>query len=95
VGCVVIGASFDTPADNKAFAEAQSFGFELLSDVDRRVGEAYEVVRPEQDRYRDFPRRVSYLIDPAGVIRRAYTVADVAGHADQVLNDVALFSGRR
>lgn len=53
------------------------------------------MVRPEQDRYRDFPRRVSYLIDPAGVIRRAYTVADVAGHADQVLNDVALFSGRR
>jgi peroxiredoxin Q/BCP len=67
----------------------------LLSDVDRKTGEAYEVVRPEQERYRDFPRRVSYLIDPAGVIRRAYTVADVAGHADHVLHDVALLSGHR
>jgi peroxiredoxin Q/BCP len=91
----VIGASFDTPADNEAFADAQNFGFSLLSDVDRQVGEAYQVVRPEQERYRDFPRRVSYLIDPAGIIRRAYTVADVAGHAAQVLLDVALLSGRQ
>jgi peroxiredoxin Q/BCP len=91
----VIGASFDSPADNKVFAEAQNFGFSLLSDVDRRVGEAYQVVRPEQERYRDFPRRVSYLIDPAGIIRRAYTVADVAGHADQVLHDVAVLADRR
>ena len=53
------------------------------------------MLRPEQERYRDFPLRVSYLIDPAGVIRRAYTVADVAGHADHVLHDVALLSGRR
>lgn len=33
-------------------------------------------------------RRVSYLIDPDGVIRRAYTVTDAAGHADEVLRDL-------
>jgi len=32
---------------------------------------------------------VSYLIDPDGVIRRAYTVTDTAGHAAEVLADLA------
>ncbi len=66
----------------------------LLSDVDHRVGEAYQVLRPDGGRYRDFPRRLSYLIDPDGVIRRAYSVADVAGHADQVLHDLSLLNRR-
>ena len=89
VDCVVLGASFDTPAENKAFADDQGFEYQLLSDVDRSVGTAYEVVRPAGDQYEAMPMRVSYLIDPEGVIRRAYSVTDVAGHADAVLADVA------
>jgi len=87
--CTVLGASFDTPAENKAFADAQEFAFPLLSDVDRTVGERYEATREGDDQYASFPRRVSYLIDPAGVIRRSYTVSDVAGHADEVLRDLS------
>jgi peroxiredoxin Q/BCP len=86
--CVVLGASFDTVADNKAFADAQRFGYPLLSDVDRRVGAAYEVTRDADDQYASAPLRISYLIDPRGIIRRAYAVADVAGHAQQVLDDL-------
>jgi peroxiredoxin Q/BCP len=91
--CVVLGASFDTPAENKAFADEQGFAYQLLSDVDRSVGTAYEVVRPAGDQYETFPMRVSYLIDPEGVIRRAYAVSDVAGHADAVLADLAALRG--
>ena len=69
---MVIGISFDTPADNKLFAEAQEFGFSLLSDVDQHVGRLYEVRRDDDDQYTEFPRRISYLIDPAGVIRRVF-----------------------
>jgi peroxiredoxin Q/BCP len=85
---VVLGASFDVPADNKAFADAQQFGFRLLSDVDRRVGVAYEVVRPPGDQYAEFPMRIAYLIDPDGTVRRSYSVSDVAGFADSVLEDL-------
>jgi len=85
----VLGASFDTPEENKAFADAQGFGFPLLSDVDRNVGRAYEVVRAPDERYADFPERRSYLIDPDGVIRRVYSVTDVTAHADEVLADLA------
>jgi len=86
---MVLGVSFDTPTDNKAFAAAQEFGFPLLSDVDRAVGTRYEVMRDDDDQYVAFPRRLSYLIDPEGVIRRSYLVSDVAGHADEVLRDLS------
>ncbi len=85
---VILGASFDTPAENLAFAEAQQFPYALLSDVDRAVGALYDAVRGPGEQYGDFPRRISYLIDPAGVIRRAYDVTDVAGHASAVLGDL-------
>lgn len=41
------------------------------------------------DPYPDFPKRISYLIDPEGVIRRSYEVTDVDRHADEVLADLA------
>jgi peroxiredoxin Q/BCP len=84
----VLGASFDTPEENKAFATAQRFGFALLSDTDRGVGREYEVVREPGDPYPEFPMRIAYLIDPDGVIRRGYQVTDVAGFAGQALEDL-------
>jgi thioredoxin-dependent peroxiredoxin len=84
----VLGASFDTPEENRVFAEAESFDFRLLSDGDRSVGRAYDAVRPDDDPLASLPLRVSYLIDPEGVIRRAYAVTDTAGHAAEVLGDL-------
>jgi thioredoxin-dependent peroxiredoxin len=86
--CVILGASFDTPADNLAFAEAQQFPFRLLSDTDRSVGAAYGVVRDPDDRYAAFPKRHSFLIDPDGVLRLTYMVSDVEHHAAEVLADL-------
>ena len=38
---MIIGASFDSPADNKKFAEKFHFNFPLLCDTDRTIGTAY------------------------------------------------------
>ena len=89
----MVGISFDQPADNKAFAEAQGFGFALLSDVDKRVGAAYEVLREPDDKFAGFSQRLSYLIAPDGVIRRSYVVSDAGGHAEVVLGDLADLRG--
>lgn len=86
--CVILGASFDTVAENLAFAEGQRLPFRLLSDVDRSMGAAYDVVRPAGDRLSAYPERVAYLIDPQGRIARSYAVSDVAGHAELVLADL-------
>ncbi len=85
---MILGASFDTPDENLAFANNQKFPYRLVSDVDRTVGAAYEVTRTPDEKYAEFARRYAYLIGPAGVIRVAYDVTDVAAHADAVLADI-------
>jgi peroxiredoxin Q/BCP len=91
---VVLGASFDTVEENRAFAEAQEFGYQLLSDVTREVGEAYGVKKAPDEQWADFPKRLTFLIDPDGVVRKVYEVTDVASHPQQVLDDVrALAAG--
>ncbi len=87
---VILGISYDTPDDNRAWAEKHRFPFQLLSDEDRSVAGAYGAVRHPDDASPGRPRRITYVIDPAGVIRLSYRVAsaDIAGHADRVLADV-------
>lgn len=87
--CSVIGMSFDTVSENKAWAERQGFEFRLLSDVDHTVGRTYEVEREPDDQYAAFPLRVSYLVDPYGIIRKTFAVSGVADHAGSVLDLLA------
>jgi peroxiredoxin Q/BCP len=81
--------SFDTRQDNRGFAEQQSFPFPLLSDVERVAGQAYETVRHPDEPSPQFAKRRTYLIDPDGIVRKAYRVTDISSHADQVLADLA------
>jgi peroxiredoxin Q/BCP len=85
---VILGISFDTPEENKAFKEAQGFPYQLLSDTDFATGEAYGARKGPEEQWRDFAMRKTYLIDPAGVVRRVYEVQDVSTHPDQVLADI-------
>jgi peroxiredoxin Q/BCP len=84
--------SFDTPAEQKRFADEQGFPYRLLCDTDRSVGAAYEAVRGPDEKYPDFPRRITYLIDPAGTIAATYDLeasgADLSSHASEVLADL-------
>ena len=81
----MLGISFDTPAENRAFQEKFAFPFDLLSDVDRKVGLAYGAADAADAQY---PARISYLIDPEGRIRKVYAQVDPAGHAAEVLADL-------
>lgn len=59
------------------------------------MGEAYKAVRtPDMDYHEaGIPRRISYLIDPDGVIAVAYDLeasgGDLAEHSAAVLADIA------
>ncbi|HZA41965.1 MAG TPA: redoxin domain-containing protein [Actinomycetota bacterium] len=74
-------------------AERYGFPFRLLSDEDRTVGEAYETKRAPEERGAGSPKRRTYLIDPEGVIRKAYRVTNVDAHPDEVLTDVRALAG--
>lgn len=86
----ILGISYDTTEDNRAWAESMGFEFSLLSDTDRRVGAAYGVQRPPDDRFAAYPERATFVIDPAGTVRLAYLVpgSEIDGHASQVLEDL-------
>lgn len=88
-GCDILGISFDTPEDNRAFKQEHDFPFPLLSDSTKEVGRAYQAVRDPDDKFADYPLRISYLIDPDGKIVRNYAVSDPGGHAAVVLADLA------
>jgi thioredoxin-dependent peroxiredoxin len=80
--------SFDRPEENRAFAQKFGFPYRMLSDVDRTIGERYETKRHPQEKNQRRPKRRTYLIDPEGLIRKAYRVGDVATHPDEVLADL-------
>ena len=88
---MVVGASFDTVEEQKAFADEQGFTYSLLSDLDRVMGAAYEAVRPADDPIAAFPFRYSYLIAPDGTIAATYDLNSsqtLDEHADEVLADI-------
>lgn len=88
-GCSIVGISFDSPEDNAAFRAAHQFPFDLLSDEDQTIGRDYDVRRSSDDPFVDYPKRISYLIDPDGLIAKSYEVDDPAGHGAEVLVDLA------
>ncbi len=87
-GAKILGISYDSPEDNNAFHQDRGLPFPLLSDSDRSIGAAYGAQRGPDEAFADFPKRVSYLIDPDGVILKAYEVDDPAGHGAEVYADL-------
>jgi peroxiredoxin Q/BCP len=70
------------------FAEENDFPYSLLCDVDRTVGRAYGIERPSDDPFPDYPRRVTFLIDPEGNVAKVYEVTEAGAHPDEVLADL-------
>lgn len=68
---------------NKAFAEKFDFPYKLLCDTDRAVGVAYGAA---EDAKAGAARRISYLIDPKGVIKHVWPKVETKTHAEDVLS---------
>lgn len=98
-GAHIVGLSFDSHEDNCTFAEGEGFQFPLLSDPSHAVGQEYDVERPEGADFSQFPFRYTYLVDPEGIIRRAYDVGmDVASsraHPQEVFEDLRELQSQR
>ena len=84
-GLEVLGVSFDSVEENRAFAEKFGFPFRLLCDVDRRLGLAYGAAGAPDAAH---ARRISYVIDEAGRILLAYAKVSPGEHLDRVLADL-------
>ncbi len=79
----VFGVSKDSVASHKKFAEKYQLPFTLLADTDRKVITAYEAAKEDGG-----TQRISYLINPEGVIVKAYPKVDPTSHGDEILKDI-------
>jgi peroxiredoxin Q/BCP len=79
---VVFGVSFDTAAENRAFAEKYSFNFPLLCDTDRKMGVGYGAADSASA---GNARRVGVVIGPDGKIREWLPKVDAKTYPQDVV----------
>lgn len=81
-GVVVLGISQDSPQSHMQFKKKYKLPFTLLSDQNEEVIKIYGAYAMP------FNKRITYIVDPSGVIAKAYDNVDPASHASQLLEDI-------
>ena len=80
-GAEVIGISSDSVASHERFAGAHRVPFALLSDDDGRVRKSYGAKSSF-----GLPGRITYVIDPDGVVRHMFSsMTNIGGHVEGAL----------
>jgi len=84
---VILGASRDGIKAHENFKAKQSFPFELLSDKEEVLCQAYDVIKLKKMYGRESMgvERSTFLIDRDGILRREWRKVKVKGHVDEVL----------
>ncbi len=80
-GAVVLGVSADDMKSHEAFATKYHLPFSLLADPDKAIINAYGVKMVGLG----FAKRVTFVIDKQGVIRRIFRDVKPEGHEAEVL----------
>lgn len=89
-GAVILGVSRDSLKSHENFKEKQGLPFELLSDPDETLCNAFGVIKMK-NMYGKQVRgieRSTFLIDAKGVLRREWRGIKADGHAEAVLEAV-------
>ncbi len=81
----VIGISPDSPMSHKKFAKHYNLPIILLSDKTKEVINKYQASGI-------ITKRISYLINPDGIIEKTYPTVNPARHAEEILSDLEEFS---
>jgi peroxiredoxin Q/BCP len=84
---VILGISADPPAKQKKFQEKYKLPYTLLSDVDKKICNAYGVMK-EKNMYGKKVMgigRTTFLIGPDGKIKHIFEKVKPEGHAEEVL----------
>lgn len=76
----ILGVSFDSKNILKSFKDKYKLNFDLLSDSDRVMGNAYGV-----NKWYFFPSRKTFLIDEGGVLIHIFEEVDLHSHSDDIL----------
>ncbi len=86
-GVQIVGVSRDSLASHEKFKAKEQLPFELLSDADEKVCQAFDVIKEKSLYGRKYlgVERSTFLLDAAGVLRQEWRKVKVPGHAEEVL----------
>lgn len=87
---VILGVSRDSVKAQQNFKDKQEFPFELLSDKEEKLCNAFDVIKMK-NMYGKQVRgieRSTFLIDRSGKLRQQWRGVKVKGHVDEVLDAV-------
>ncbi|MBA1445187.1 MAG: peroxiredoxin [Chromatiales bacterium] len=87
---VIIGVSRDGIKSQENFKVKQAFPFELLSDKEEALCNAFDVIKMKNmygKKVRGIERS-TFLIDESGLLRKEWRKVKVKGHIDEVLDAV-------
>ena len=80
----VLGVSRDDESSHKAFKDKFSLPFPLIVDTDGTISQAYEVEGG------GYAKRVTFVIDGKGVIKKVYESIKTDTHATDILADLKM-----
>ncbi len=83
----ILGVSFDDQASHQKFIEKYGLNFQLLSDLDKSVAQAYGVY-VQKNMYGNISwgiQRSTFIIDREGKIATVFRKVNVDGHTEEVL----------
>jgi peroxiredoxin Q/BCP len=87
LNAAILGVSLDSVTSHKDFCAKEGLNFKLLSDADHAVTKAYGSLAKSGET--EYAARNTFLIDPAGVIKKVYVKVSPSTHSDDVLADLA------
>src|SRR3954447_11060085 len=84
---VVLGVSNDDPTSHQKFANKYELPFPLLSDVDKKVAEAYGVYKEKSMYGKKYMgiERTTFVIGKDGKVKKIFPKVKVEGHVQEVL----------
>lgn len=91
LGAVVFGISVQDAASHKRFCTAEKLNYRLLDDSKRRASSAYGVLTEPNG----IARRVTFLVDPKGIIRAVDTAVNPATHGQDVVAKLEALGAKR
>lgn len=90
-GIKIIGINYDSPKSHKAFQNKHHLQFILLTDADKNVAKKYGTKRS----LLPIPYRMTFVIDPQGIICAVLPDVSVSTHADDVLKIIKQQKSKR
>lgn len=88
--CTILGVSRDSLKAQENFKTKQEFPFDLVSDQDEILCNAFDVIKLKNmygKKVRGIERS-TFLVDEKGVLRQEWRKVKVKGHVEEVLNAV-------